>query len=71
MYAAQSGPGDSPQRLGGSDDRDPLIGLQIEQVRIAGNDQVGLCGQRAREYMIVLGVGKYVGARLILTSCAR
>ena len=54
---ATSAPGDALDRLGGTDDRDVLIGLQIEQVRIARNDKIGLRGEGAGEHMIVVRVG--------------
>ena len=33
--------------------------LEVEQVRIARNDQIGLRGQRAGEHAVIIGVGKH------------
>ncbi len=54
--AAALDPGDAPECLGSTDDCDALIGLQVEKVRIAGNDEVGLRGERAGKHVIVVGI---------------
>ena len=50
-------PADELHRLGGRSDADALVGsAKIEQMPVAGDDQVGLSGQRAGEYVIVVGI---------------
>lgn len=44
------------QRLGRRDDGDGLEGLQIEQVVVAGDDEIHLCGKRQGEHGIVIGI---------------
>lgn len=45
---------DAPERLGSIDDGNAVVALEVQQVRIAGHDQIGTRGKRAREYMIIL-----------------
>ena len=47
---------DSVYRFGGGDDRNTLEEFQVEQVRIAGNDQIGGNGQCCGEHGIVISV---------------
>ena len=47
---------DLAQGVGGGKDRDALIGTEIEQVEIAGDDEIGACCQRAGEHVIIIGI---------------
>jgi len=47
--------GDDSQGLGRGDDGDAGMGAEGEQMPVAGDDQVGLCGDRRG--IAVLGVG--------------
>jgi len=40
----------------GVDDGDALEASQGEQILIAGDDEVGACGQRAFEHTVVVGI---------------
>ena len=40
----------------GGENRDALILVQIEQVAIAGDDEVGLGGERASEHVVVIRI---------------
>ena len=44
------------QGVRGGEDRDALILVQIEQVAIARDDEVGLGGERASEHMVVIRI---------------
>lgn len=47
-------------RLGRRDDADALVrSAQIEQVPVAGDDQIGPGGEGASEYMVICGVIGY------------
>ena len=52
-----SAAGDALERFGCSDDRDALIGLQVEQIRVARDDEIGLRGEGAGEHVVVIGIG--------------
>ena len=49
---------DAAQGLGGREDGDVLVEFEGEQMLIAGDDQIGLSGDRAGEYMIVVGIAR-------------
>ena len=49
---------DAAQGLGGREDGDVLVDFESEQMLIAGDDQIGLSGDRAGEHMIVVGIAR-------------
>ena len=53
-----SGLGDEGERFCGAHDADAVIGLEVEKMRVAGDDKVGLGGQRAGKHVIVVGIGE-------------
>lgn len=59
------------QHLGGLEDRDALIGSEREQVVIAGDDDLGLSGERGSEDVIVIGIARDAGCEVGSTMCAR
>lgn len=47
---------DATQCIGGGEDGDVLEGLEIEQIQIARDDEIGARGECASEYVIVIGI---------------
>jgi len=54
--ATRSALGQTLQRLGGADDGDALIGFEIEQIPVTGDDQVSLGRYCTGEHVIVVGI---------------
>ena len=46
------------QRRGRRDDGNALVDGQREQIEIAGDDEVGACGERARKDVIIVGIAR-------------
>src|SRR5712691_1674487 len=46
---------DNPYCLGGTDDGDPAISLEREQIAIAGHDELSVGGDRTREHFVIVG----------------
>src|SRR5205814_9501029 len=47
------------ERFGGVDDWDVLVGLEVSQVLITGNDEIGLRGECAAKDGCIVGVAKF------------
>lgn len=51
--------GQARHGLGGADDGDALVALEVEQMRIAGDDEISVGRYRAGEHVIVVGIGNH------------
>jgi hypothetical protein len=48
--------GDDAQGLRGVDDANAPVGVECEQVVVAGDDEIGACGDGAGEHGFVVGI---------------
>ncbi len=50
---------DQRERLTHGENADVMEALQVEQVCITGDDEIGTAGERAREHGIIVGIGQH------------
>jgi len=49
---------DQLQCFAGADDADALVGLNVAQMPVAGDDEIGACGDGAGDDLVVIGIGE-------------
>lgn len=52
------------QRVGGRDDGNALVALDVAQAPVAGDDEISVCGERAGDHGVIVAVSKHDAPRL-------
>ncbi len=47
---------DQPQCFAGADDANALVGLDVAQMPVAGDDEIGACGNGAGDDVVIFGI---------------